>query len=722
MWTGVPLHEILKRAGISHDNKSFAYEPNKYHIRFASEHDKGGDKLPAGIYGTSVPLEKAWDPSQDIIVAFMYNGKLLSPDHGFPVRVIIPGFIGGRMIKWLTNIDLIETISQDYFHFFDNRVLPPHVDAEMAKAEGWWFKPEYICNDLSVNSAIACPAHDEQLRIDVPPEEGGDSPATYAVRGYAYTGGGRRISRVEVSLNSGAVWQLADLEVTERPSRFGKYWCWVFWRINLPIADIAAASEIVLRAWDEGHNTQPDKPTWNLMGMLNNPWFRIKIHRVPGCDDKISFEHPTLAGTQPGGWMARLKEHPSLTVPGTYVDPAAANMLVPIPAVAPVAAVEVPIPFDPTKPSFSMAEVREHASDESAWIVVKGQVYDSTPFLKSHPGGADSILIEAGTDCTDSFEAVHSTKAWKMLEKYHIGQLRPADADEAGAGLAPKDDVEVVEVVKLDANGRKIALFDRKQMIPFALSKKEQLSPDTFLLRFSLQSPEHVLGLPVGQHMLFSAKVDGKTCMRAYTPTSSDHDIGHFDLVIKVYFPTAQHPQGGKMSQHLGKMQVGDTIDVKGPLGHVTYLGGGVLRLDKESHSVQSFSMLCGGTGITPIYQVLCAVLRDPADKTVCRVLFANRAEQDILLKSELDALAVAHPERLHVRYILSSPSASASASSWKGDVGRVNQKLVESFFPKGGHNSGHFALLCGPEGFLSDACSPALLAHGYPESTLVYF
>lgn len=95
----------------------------------------------------------------------MYNGKLLSPDHGYPVRIIIPGYVGGRMIKWMTDIDLLDTISQDYYHFFDNRVMPPHVDAELAKSEGWWFKPEYICNDLSINSAIAKPEHDEVLTV-----------------------------------------------------------------------------------------------------------------------------------------------------------------------------------------------------------------------------------------------------------------------------------------------------------------------------------------------------------------------------------------------------------------------------------------------------------------------------------------------------------------------------------------------------------------------------
>ena len=271
----------------------------------------------------------------------MYNGKLLTPDHGFPVRVIIPGYIGGRMIKWLTNIDLLDTISQDYYHFFDNRVLPPHVDAELATSEGWWYKPEYICNDLSINSAIARPDHDEELQA-VPGQ-------SYSCQGYAYVGRGARITRVEVSLDSGAVWKLATIKLFEKPSRTGKYWCWIFWEIELSHADLAGADEIVLRAWDEGHAVQPDKPTWNLMGMLNNPWFRIKIHKMggegtptatetdtatgTGTDTgagailpRLKFEHPTLAGNQNGGWMARIKEHPSLTAPGVYSDHAKGSL------------------------------------------------------------------------------------------------------------------------------------------------------------------------------------------------------------------------------------------------------------------------------------------------------------------------------------------------------------------------------------------------------------
>jgi nitrate reductase (NAD(P)H) len=126
--------------------------------------------------------------------------------------------------------------------------MPPHVDAELAKAEGWWYKPEYICNDLSINSAIAKPDHDETLKVT----PGG----TYSIQGYCYTGGGRRITRMEVSLNSGALWNLATINISEKPSRSGKYWCWIHWEYTATHEELAKATEIVLRGWDEGHQTQ----------------------------------------------------------------------------------------------------------------------------------------------------------------------------------------------------------------------------------------------------------------------------------------------------------------------------------------------------------------------------------------------------------------------------------------------------------------------------------
>jgi nitrate reductase (NAD(P)H) len=66
----------------------------------------------------------------------MQNGDVLSPDHGFPVRVIVPGFTAGRMVKWLKRIIVTTKESDSHYHYHDNRLLPSHVDAELANTEG----------------------------------------------------------------------------------------------------------------------------------------------------------------------------------------------------------------------------------------------------------------------------------------------------------------------------------------------------------------------------------------------------------------------------------------------------------------------------------------------------------------------------------------------------------------------------------------------------------
>ena len=106
------------------------------------------------------------DPAQDVMIAWMQNGQFLEPDHGFPVRLIIPGYIGGRMIKWIKEIVVSPESSKNHYHFMDNQVLPPGVTPESAEKDGWWFKGDYVINQLNTNSAIWAPAHVEVWAIN----------------------------------------------------------------------------------------------------------------------------------------------------------------------------------------------------------------------------------------------------------------------------------------------------------------------------------------------------------------------------------------------------------------------------------------------------------------------------------------------------------------------------------------------------------------------------
>ncbi|PWZ27159.1 Nitrate reductase [NAD(P)H] [Zea mays] len=293
VWRGARLRDVLRRCGVMRAADGAA------NVCF-----EGAEDLPGGKYGTSLRRGVAMDPARDVILAYMQNGEPLAPDHGFPVRVIVPGFIGGRMVKWLRRVVVASDESDSYYHYRDNRVLPSHVDAELANAEAWWYRPEYIINELNINSVITTPGHDEVLPINALTTQ-----RPYTIKGYAYSGGGRKVTRVEVTLDGGETWQVCSLDHPERPTKYGKYWCWCFWSVDVEVLDVLGAKEIAVRAWDEAMNTQPEKLICNLMGMMNNCWFRVKVNACRPHKGEIGlvFEHPTQPGNQPGGWMARQK-------------------------------------------------------------------------------------------------------------------------------------------------------------------------------------------------------------------------------------------------------------------------------------------------------------------------------------------------------------------------------------------------------------------------------
>ncbi|QDZ18659.1 nitrate reductase [Chloropicon primus] len=676
VWTGVRLGDLLRLCGV----RTRAQGAN--HVCFV-----GADPLPKDNYGTSMKIERALDPAYDVLIAFEQNGKRLLPDHGYPVRLIIPGYIGGRMVKWLTEIEVTENESTNYYHYFDNRVLPSHVDAERATAEGWWYKPEYIINDLNINSAMVYPQHDEILKLS------GSDGQKYTLKGYAYSGGGRKVIRSEISFDDGKTWNLAKLKHTEKPNAYGKYWCWCHWELEINVLDLVGIEEISLRSWDEGMNCQPKDITWNVMGMMNNCHFRVKVHPIKHEGAlALQFEHPTVAANGPGGWMVPKKSEPESAPAPKAPEPA-----------------KKPVPKGPGGATFTLEEISKHNTKESAWFVHDGKVYDATEYLEDHPGGAESILITAGQDATEEFDAIHSTKARALLDKYYIGEVGDSTSDASSARSSTSSEV-VTEVKQLVA-------LDKTKRIPFKLVEKHVLSHDTRRFRFALQSPEHILGLPVGNHMLLAGRVDGKLVMRAYTPTSSDDDVGYFDLVIKVYFKGVhpKFPDGGILSQHFESLEIGDTMEVKGPIGHVTYHEKGNFTVHGKDVKLNEVGFICGGTGITPAYQIIKAITKDKKDKTKAYLIYANKTEDDILLREELDELAAKYPKKFKLHYTLDDPP-----KGWKHSQGFINEDMIKRHMPS--YNKKAMVMMCGPPPMIKYACVPNLEKNGFPEGSYLSF
>lgn len=598
------------------------------------------------------------------------------------------------MIKWLREINVLEHESKNHYHYHDNRILPPHITAEESLKGGWWYKPEYIFNELNINSAMSAPDHNETLSVAK------NIDKDYEVAGYAYTGGGRKITRVEVSTDGGVHWELAELEYKEKPTTYEMYWCWAWWTFKLKVADLVGCNEIWCRAWDEANMTQPNDPTWNLMGMGNNQVFRIKVHldKTATGEHVFRFEHPTQPGQQKGGWMTTAAGKPVsagfgklLEIQGDQVDAAPA-----------------PEPKKEGKKLITMEEVQKHNTEEDVWIVVNDKVYDCTEYLELHPGGIDSIIITAGEDATEDFVAIHSTKATKMLDKFYIGDLDTKSLLKVAPAVDADESIDAV-------TGRKVSLNPKKKT-PFKLQAKTVLSHDSFLLDFALPTPEHILGLPTGKHMFLSATINGELVMRRYTPISSNYDIGCVKFVIKAYRPCERFPNGGKMSQHLDSLQIGDSLDFRGPVGEFDYLSNGSYLIDGEECTSTRFNMIAGGTGITPVMQIAAEILRHPEDKTQISLIFACREENDLLMRSTLDEWAEKFPDKFKVHYILSD----RWASDWKYSTGFVNKDLFqEHLYPAG---SDVRNLMCGPPIMLDRGCTPNLVALGHGKESIFAF
>ncbi|KAK1258974.1 NADH-cytochrome b5 reductase-like protein [Acorus gramineus] len=215
----------------------------------------------------------------------------------------------------------------------------------------------------------------------------------------------------------------------------------------------------------------------------------------------------------------------------------------------------------------------------------------------------------------------------------------------------------------------------------FKLQEKARVNHDSLLFRFSFD-PATKFGLDVASCILTRApngeNAEGKTkyVIRPYTPISSPDSKGHFDLLIKVY------PEG-KMSQHFASLKPGDVLEVKGPIEKLRY----------SPNMKKEIGMIAGGTGITPMLQIINEILKNPEDNTKVSLLYGNISPDDILLKEKLDILAASHPN-LKVFYTVDNAS-----KNWRGGSGYISEDMILKGLPAPGEDA--LILVCGPPGLM---------------------
>lgn len=193
----------------------------------------------------------------NMLIRPQMNGKPLPSNHGYPVRVIVPGVAGARSVKWLDRITVQEGESNNHYQLYDYKILPPQAtDAETAK-EFWHITPGLL--DMPCNSIIADPQSDEIVTLS--------SSGQLEVRGYALPCGDQGpVTKVEVSTDDGDTWIDATIDAE---SKHGGKWSWVLWKAVVKL-EKGEKKKILSRAIDVGGNTQDPNPQWNFRGVVYN--------------------------------------------------------------------------------------------------------------------------------------------------------------------------------------------------------------------------------------------------------------------------------------------------------------------------------------------------------------------------------------------------------------------------------------------------------------------
>ncbi|KAH8731567.1 hypothetical protein GQ44DRAFT_746275 [Phaeosphaeriaceae sp. PMI808] len=257
-----------------------------------------------------------------------------SEDHSYPLCLIIPGY--PKRI-WISKQE-----NESHYHIWDNRILPSFIMEKNGEfAETLFRHPNTACNEQNLNSVVAKPAQGERIPL-ISAHKG----QAYRIEGYAYDSGGYEAQRVEVLLDDGETWLYCIRKFLEAPIRHG--------------------NNILVRCFNVFKNTQPKNPNWNIMGMMNNCRYVVKLSIVQDSDcdtPTILFRHPVEPGTADGGW----------------VKPSVENQI---------------------------ASAKEDAGAPENRI------------LKWHPGGKAAILGHAGkvhAETSNEFESIHGGYAYQKL-------------------------------------------------------------------------------------------------------------------------------------------------------------------------------------------------------------------------------------------------------------------------------------------------------------------
>jgi len=243
LWTGISLADVLGAVGVSRQAK---------YVEFIGLDgcERQGQRFG---FGGSIDIAKAQCP--EVLLATRLNGAPLAPEHGFPLRVVVPGWIGARSVKWLGQIRLSQEPSSNYFQTKAYRLQREANPKDLRDVTAG-----VALTELPLNAVILEPTRDQRVRA-----------GQVAVRGWAMGSGGRPLTSIELSADEGRNWTAARIAVE------GRRWTWTFWEATVQLAP--GTHTLMVRATDSAGTKQPPSAweTWNVKGYSNNAWHRVTI-------------------------------------------------------------------------------------------------------------------------------------------------------------------------------------------------------------------------------------------------------------------------------------------------------------------------------------------------------------------------------------------------------------------------------------------------------------
>jgi len=273
-WKGARLRDVLIAAGVDEDSVYSTDGDGSKNVRHI--HFIGADGMQA-----SIPIKKALSRDGDVLLAYEMNDLPIPSQHGAPIRVIVPGHVGVRNVKWVTSIRLS---NEEATGPWQRGMAYKGFSPSLTSLEGIDVEKIPSLQEQPVQSVITAPyptasaavkGSIDRKSIVVNPGK------PLKVKGYSYSGGGRGIVRVDVSIDGGKNWKTASLrEGSNQP--LDRSWAWTFWDCDfeIPVDYAGKTMEVICKATDASYNVQPDSVSgiWNLRGINNNAWHRILVH------------------------------------------------------------------------------------------------------------------------------------------------------------------------------------------------------------------------------------------------------------------------------------------------------------------------------------------------------------------------------------------------------------------------------------------------------------